>query len=153
MQEADSAAVLPVLIIGSGLGGLNLAHSLQKYNIPYRIFERDGVQSQRAQGYRIGLDSEGADGLRAALSPELFDTFEKSCAEQNPVGGRLDGPSGKLLQAGLLGLLGAGGWEMMWALGSRYLSIKWKRWTWATWCAWLWSMCVPFSTFISTRIR
>ena len=119
---------LPVLIIGSGLGGLTLAHSLQKHNIPYRVFERDPADSQRAQGYRIGLDEGGAAGLKAALSPELYETFEKTCAEQHPPGGRLDGPSGRLVQSGVLGLLGAGGWGMIWALGSRYLFKRPGMW-------------------------
>ena len=92
----------PVLIIGSGLGGLTLAHSLKKHNIPYRIFERDSAQDQRAQGYRIGIDSGGAGGLQYALTPELFEEFEKTCPEWHRPGGRVDGPSGKVLQAGIL---------------------------------------------------
>jgi 2-polyprenyl-6-methoxyphenol hydroxylase-like FAD-dependent oxidoreductase len=115
---------LPVLIIGSGLGGLTLAHSLAKHSIPYRIFERDGQESQRAQGYRISISDGGADGLRAALSPELYDRFEATCGEAHPPVGRIDAPSGKLLQKGIPGLLGAGGWGMGWALGSRVVSKK-----------------------------
>lgn len=151
MAILNAGIQFPVLIIGSGLGGLTLAHALQKRNIPYKIFERDSAQSQRAQGYRIGLDNIGADGLRDALTPELYDQFEKSCAEQHPVGGRLDGPSGKVLQSGILGLLGAGGWGMIWALGSRYLGKRWERWTWAAWAISLSSLCSSRSTYTLGR--
>ena len=130
---------LPVLIIGSGLGGLTLAHSLKKHNIPYRIFERDGSESQRAQGYRISLGSGAEEGLRSALTPELFDKFEKTCAIEDPVGGRVDGPSGRVIQKGILGLIFSGGWGMIWALGSRVLWKRWSRWTWAGTGLWLWS--------------
>lgn len=131
---------LPVLIIGTGLGGLNLAHCLEKHRIPHRLFERDGEREQRAQGYRISLDgggSGGGDGLKAALAPELFGEFEKSCGESHPPGGRVDGPSGRLLQAGVLGLLGTGGWPLVSALGSRYLFKRWERRSWASWSSWL----------------
>ena len=122
---------LPVLIIGSGLGGLTLARSLQSYAIPCRIFERDAAEDQRAQGYRIGLDSVGVDALKMVLTPELFDRFEATCGEQHNPGGRIDALSGKVLQSGILGLIGAGGWGMIWELGSRYLGKRWERFTWA----------------------
>jgi hypothetical protein len=126
----------PVLIIGSGLGGLTLAHSLRKHNIPYRLFERDTAQDQRAQGYRFGIDGGGAGGLRAALSPELFDEFEKSCAESHKPGGRVDGPSGRVLRSGFMGLITAGGWGMIRDLGGRYLSKRWEGLTWSAWGPW-----------------
>lgn len=131
---------LPVLIIGSGLGGLNLANILQKHNIPYRIFERDSERDQRAQGYRVSLDGGGGggvDGLAEALSPELFQEFIKSCGEQHSPGGRVDAKSGKVLQAGFLGLIGAGGISLILALGARFLSKRMEKWSWAGWKAWL----------------
>ncbi|CAD6572706.1 MAG: N-terminal acetyltransferase [Cyphobasidiales sp. Tagirdzhanova-0007] len=117
-----SALISPnqLLIVGSGLGGLLLAHALHKNKFPYKIFERDSAQTQRAQGYGISVDSGGANGLKAALSPELFERFEKTSAEQHKPGGRVHGPSGRLEQAGVLGLLGTGGWGLVWALGSRH---------------------------------
>jgi len=127
---------LPVLIIGSGLGGLTLAHSLAKHRIPYRIYERDSAASQRAQGYRVSIDEGGANGLRNALDAKTFQRFEETCAASNPVGGRIDGPSGKVLQRGILGLLGSGGITMIVALLYRFLSKrlengKWKGWLWS----------------------
>ncbi|ORY25551.1 hypothetical protein BCR39DRAFT_543982 [Naematelia encephala] len=138
MSGSDVATPLPVLIVGAGLGGLNLAHALEKHDIPYKIFERDGAQSQRAQGYRISIGGAGVIGLKTALSLELFETFEQSCAEQHRPGGRVDGPTGTLLQAGVLGLIGAGGWGLVWALGSRYFSRRWGNW--ASWSEWLGSL-------------
>lgn len=128
--------MLPVLIIGGGLGGLTLAHALDKHHIPFRLFERDGEKSHRAQGYRISIDAGGASGLKSALRPELFATYEQSCGEAHHPGGRIDGPSGKLVQAGLRGLLGAIGWRALWALGTRYVGRQWERSTWDSWSAW-----------------
>lgn len=47
-----------VLIIGAGLGGLALAQSLRKKNIPFTISERDESSSSRQQGWAITLDEE-----------------------------------------------------------------------------------------------
>jgi hypothetical protein len=135
---------LPVLIIGSGLGGLTLAHALAKHNIPYRIYERDSQESQRAQGYRITIANGGADGLRSALSTEMYDRFESTCADKHPPVGRLDGPSGRVLGRGVPGLVGAGGWAMVWALCSRLISKRWSRWTWTGQSEWMWSWCKSF---------
>jgi len=121
---------LPVLIIGSGLGGLTLAHSLAKHRIPYAIYERDNASSQRAQGYRVSIDDGGASGLRSALDDKTFDRFVRTCAASHPVGGRIDGPSGAVLQKGILGLLGSGGIRMLVALLHRYFSKRWERWDW-----------------------
>ena len=126
----------PVLIIGSGLGGLTLAHSLAKHHIPYAIYERDSAASQRAQGYRVSIDEGGANGLRNALDAKTFQRFEETCAASNPVGGRIDGPSAKVLQRGILGLLGSGGLPMIFALLYRFLL---KRWENGKWRDWLWS--------------
>lgn len=130
---------LPVLIIGSGLGGLTLAHSLAKHRIPYAIYERDNASSQRAQGYRVSIDDGGASGLRSALDDKTFDRFVRTCAASHPVGGRIDGPSGAVLHKGILGLLGSGGIRMMVALLYRYLS-RWERWDWRETVPWCESM-------------
>jgi len=94
---------LPVLIIGSGLGWLTLAQSLQKHQIPYKIFERDSGSSHRAQGYRIGVDENGASGIKTALPEELFDKFERTCGESHPPGGRVDAVAGRLVMHGIPG--------------------------------------------------
>jgi hypothetical protein len=135
----QTTSQLPVLIIGSGLGGLTLAHSLAKHRIPYAIFERDGASNQRAQGYRVSIDEGGANGLRNALDRKTFERFEQTCATSHPVGGRIDGPSGRVLQKGILGLLGSGGIRMIIALLYRFLSKRWEdeKWIgwWSSWCA------------------
>lgn len=43
-----------VLIIGAGLGGLTLAQTLRKQNVPFTIFERD-LPVDRSQGWSLGL--------------------------------------------------------------------------------------------------
>jgi 2-polyprenyl-6-methoxyphenol hydroxylase-like FAD-dependent oxidoreductase len=112
------------------LGGLTLAHSLAKHRIPYAIYERDNASGQRAQGYRVSIDDGGASGLRSAVDDMTFERFEKTCAASHPVGGRIDRPSGAVLQRGVLGLLGSGGVRMIVALLYRYLTKRWERWDW-----------------------
>ena len=72
----------PILILGAGIAGLCFAQALLKNHptIPFRIFERDAVFNQRAQGYRIRLDVTGQDALKACLSEELLERLEKCCA-------------------------------------------------------------------------
>lgn len=144
---------LPVLIIGSGLGGLTLAHSLAKHRIPYAIYERDNASSQRAQGYRVSIDDGGASGLRSALDDKTFDRFERTCAASHPVGGRLDGPSGTVLQKGILGLLGSGGVRMMVALLSRYLSKRSERWDLRETVPWCESILNPSHRLMSSHLE
>jgi 2-polyprenyl-6-methoxyphenol hydroxylase-like FAD-dependent oxidoreductase len=70
----------PVLIIGGGFGGLNLAQGLRKASIPFRVFERDASSHFRIQGYRIRIDDAGSAGLRENLPAHLWERFEKSSA-------------------------------------------------------------------------
>ncbi|CRG89395.1 6-hydroxynicotinate 3-monooxygenase [Talaromyces islandicus] len=44
-----------VLIIGGGIGGLALGQMLRKYNIPFRIFDRDASATARSQGWCMTL--------------------------------------------------------------------------------------------------
>jgi hypothetical protein len=100
-------SILPVLIAGAGLGGLALANSLSRSQIPYLVLERDSDLHGRAQGYRIALDGGGrgnkggADGLRAVLGGEKFELFEKTCGEECGASGRVDAKSGKLEAKGV----------------------------------------------------
>lgn len=116
---------LPVLIIGAGIGGLTLAHSLAKHGIPYKIFERDTGQYQRTQGYRVSLDEGGNSALRLATSADVFDRYVATCGENHAPVGRVDARTGRLLRSGIIGLVGTGGVSLIWALLSRY---AWKRW-------------------------
>lgn len=79
---SPSISQLPprVLIIGAGLGGLSLAQGLKKAHIPFHVFERDPSSNFRAQGYRIKINHEGAQALKAVLTAEMWDYFERSCA-------------------------------------------------------------------------
>lgn len=71
----------PVIIIGSGLGGLALAQGFYKASIPFKIYERDRSENIRRQGYRIRLHGEGLRALRSLLVNEIWDLFEETCAE------------------------------------------------------------------------
>ena len=72
----------PILILGAGISGLCFAQALLKNHptISFRIYERDAVFNQRAQGYRVRLDSTGQNALKTCLSEELLERLEKSCA-------------------------------------------------------------------------
>ncbi|EGC30572.1 hypothetical protein DICPUDRAFT_41313, partial [Dictyostelium purpureum] len=65
-----------VLIIGGGLGGLVLANRLQKYGVSFCVYERDGSETARIQGYLIGLNSVGIGALRESVSEEKFKRIE-----------------------------------------------------------------------------
>ncbi|KAH8730334.1 hypothetical protein GQ44DRAFT_674326 [Phaeosphaeriaceae sp. PMI808] len=71
----------PVLIMGAGISGLCLAQHLQRYSIPFLVFERDPSPNSRPQGYRLKLEADAAAALRESLAPEVYDAFEASCAE------------------------------------------------------------------------
>lgn len=70
-----------ILIIGAGLGGLSLAQGLKKAGIPFHLFERDRTSNYRAQGYRLRINGDGAAALKSNLTAELWDRFERTCAE------------------------------------------------------------------------
>jgi hypothetical protein len=124
-------SILPVLIAGAGLGGLALANSLSRSQIPYLVLERDSDLHGRAQGYRIALDGGGrgnkggADGLRAVLGGEKFELFEKTCGEECGASGRVDAKSGRLEAKGIWGMIGTGGFGLVWALLRRVVGRKW----------------------------
>ncbi|KAF2686475.1 cercosporin toxin biosynthesis protein [Lentithecium fluviatile CBS 122367] len=96
---SPSIAQLPprVLIIGAGLGGLSLAQGLKKNAIPFHIFERDPSAAFRAQGYRIKINYEGAVALKSILSEEMWEEFEKTCAESKFGETNINAPDGTIL--------------------------------------------------------
>ena len=75
----------PILILGAGISGLCFAQVLLKQHptVPFRIYERDTVFNQRAQGYRVRLDSTGQNALKACLSEELYERLKKCCAQSS----------------------------------------------------------------------
>ncbi|GAM89793.1 hypothetical protein ANO11243_078320 [Dothideomycetidae sp. 11243] len=70
-----------VLIAGAGLGGLTFAQALKKQGISFHVYERDSANSFRAQGYRIRIHGEGTAALRQCLPEQIWELFEKTCAE------------------------------------------------------------------------
>ena len=72
-----------VLIVGGGLGGLCLAQGLRQAGVSVAVYERDTTPIIRKQGYRIHIDTRGADALRACLPPHLFELFT---ATASPLG-------------------------------------------------------------------
>lgn len=59
---------MKVIVIGAGLGGLTLAHGLNRAGIDVAVYERDGAQG-RPQGVSLHVDERGAAALRACLPP------------------------------------------------------------------------------------
>lgn len=94
-----------VLIIGAGLGGLCLAHALQKHNIPFKVFEKDAKHDFRAQGYRLRIGEEGIRALQYSLTPAVWDLLKETCAEfhSSSPSGRLDAVTAIPLGVSMLG--------------------------------------------------
>lgn len=70
----------PILILGAGISGLALAQGLLRFNIPFRIYERDTHFNLRAQGYRVRIIGTGIEALQSVLPPALYSRLEASCA-------------------------------------------------------------------------
>lgn len=65
-------AISNIVIIGGGLGGLNLAHALKgNPNISVTVYERDKAPEARGQGWNLGINRLGRDALRAAKVPGI----------------------------------------------------------------------------------
>ena len=73
-----------IIIIGAGICGLALAQGLRKAGISFTVFERDAASDFRLQGYRVTINHTGAQSLKRNLTPELWDLFERSCADSDP---------------------------------------------------------------------
>jgi len=86
-----------VLIIGAGVGGLALAQGLQKSSIPFTVFERDPRSDYRAQGYRLKINGDGANALKAVLTDEDFQYFRDTCAESFPGETNINALDGSIL--------------------------------------------------------
>lgn len=72
----------PILIIGGGLGGLTLGQGLRKIGLPFQIFERDASIGSRPQGYRIKINGEGLEALKASLEPDIWSELNKTFASE-----------------------------------------------------------------------
>jgi 2-polyprenyl-6-methoxyphenol hydroxylase-like FAD-dependent oxidoreductase len=60
---------LQVMVIGAGTGGLALAHGLRASGISVRVFERDHNLTERAQGYRLTINGQGARAFSRERGP------------------------------------------------------------------------------------
>ncbi len=69
-----------VAIVGAGLGGLCLAQGLRRRGIRFEVFERDAAFDSRSQGYRLRIDHDGQQALRACLPEALYALFRASSA-------------------------------------------------------------------------
>jgi salicylate hydroxylase len=65
---------LHVLIAGGGVGGLCLAQGLRKAGVSCAVYERDPELIHRA-GYRLTMNADGGEGLRACLPGDLYDLY------------------------------------------------------------------------------
>ncbi|KAL4117706.1 hypothetical protein PRIC2_011692 [Phytophthora ramorum] len=83
-----------VLIIGGGIGGLCLAQGLKKNGIPFTVFERDPSPNYRTQGYRLRINSDGYEALKANLPPENFEVFLRATGHFQPGFKYLDAETG-----------------------------------------------------------
>ncbi|KAL3664726.1 hypothetical protein V7S43_010474 [Phytophthora oleae] len=83
-----------VLIVGGGIGGLCLAQGLKKHGIPFTVFERDPSPNYRTQGYRVRINSDGYEALKANLSPENFEVFLRATGHFQPGFKYLDAETG-----------------------------------------------------------
>ena len=66
---------LKVIIVGAGTGGLCLAQGLLQTGIDVAVFERDRTPTDRLQGYRLHISSNGARALEHCLPANLFREF------------------------------------------------------------------------------
>ena len=67
------ATRLRVAIAGAGVGGLCLAHGLQRAGIEANVYERDAALDARRQGYRLHIDARAGTALCACLPPDLLE--------------------------------------------------------------------------------
>ncbi|MCW2986774.1 MAG: putative secreted FAD-binding protein [Conexibacter sp.] len=65
---------LHVLIAGGGVGGLCLAQGLTRAGVTCAVYERDPGDTRRA-GYRLTMNADGGEGLRACLPDDLYDLY------------------------------------------------------------------------------
>ena len=74
---------LHVLIAGGGVGGLCLAQGLRKAGVSCAVYERDPDMTRRA-GYRLSMNADGGEALRACLPGDLFELYLETSRRTPP---------------------------------------------------------------------
>jgi 2-polyprenyl-6-methoxyphenol hydroxylase-like FAD-dependent oxidoreductase len=64
---AAAPALLHVVIIGGGIGGLTLAQGLKRSGVSVAVYERDRAITDRVQGYRVHINPTGSLALHECL--------------------------------------------------------------------------------------
>jgi 2-polyprenyl-6-methoxyphenol hydroxylase-like FAD-dependent oxidoreductase len=72
-----------ILIAGGGVGGLALAQALRRDDLDVAVYERDPTARTRNQGYRIHIDRNGNEALRACLPAGVFDLVRRTSGARN----------------------------------------------------------------------
>ncbi|KAJ2955911.1 hypothetical protein NQZ79_g8150 [Umbelopsis isabellina] len=69
-----------IAIIGSGLGGLNLAQALKVYkpSLQVTIYEKSQDQDLKSQGFHIGINQWGQDSLKEARISGIEEIFARN---------------------------------------------------------------------------
>ena len=78
-----------VMIVGAGTGGLCLAQGLKQSGIDLSVFERDRTPTDRLQGYRLHISSDGARALEHCLpATERADRWYERRIDSQPTAER-----------------------------------------------------------------
>ncbi|GBC08541.1 hypothetical protein RclHR1_00820008 [Rhizophagus clarus] len=77
-----------IIIVGAGLGGLSLYHSLiknkDKKEFNVKIFERESSPTDRWQGYHIGMSNYGAQSLLNCIPSSIASNLPKAIPDPIP---------------------------------------------------------------------
>jgi 2-polyprenyl-6-methoxyphenol hydroxylase-like FAD-dependent oxidoreductase len=76
---------LHVLIAGGGVGGLCLAQGLKRAGVSCAVYERD-PDSARRSGYRLTMNADGGEALRACLPDDLYELYLQTSRATPPRG-------------------------------------------------------------------
>lgn len=81
---------LPIIIAGTGLSALLLAHALlgATPTLPFHLYERDLSMTHRAQGYRIKVTGRGVKSCREVLASEHMELLRATCGDNLILGAK-----------------------------------------------------------------